>query len=1049
MIASVAAMDASPVFVGRVAEMAVLDRNLARAGDGQSSVVLVGGEAGVGKTRLVTEFAARVGDRAIVVEGRCFPAHGHALPYGPFADLFRDLTRQVSPAEADVILGSARHELGRIVFESDRRRAPAVEGDLEARLASRVRTFELVLSVAERLQRSKTAVVVVEDLHWADQASLDLLGFLARTMRQARVLLLLTVRTDESRIDGRVAWAIGDLERTGLVERIELSRFSRSEVAAQIAGILHARPDAELVDRVLARSDGNAFFTEELLAAERRGESTGVPPLLEDLLRARLSAVAEPTRAVLRIAAVAGLEIDDELVSAASGLPHSAVATALRQAADRGLLVRRDRPPEAYAFRHSLLQQAVERELLPGELRRLHEACAHALERDADAGRHTGEIARHWWFADRPERALPAAVAAGLDAEERYAFADARRYYELALVLLDRIPHDSPVPGMDPLDLLAHAADVTALSGDPATAANLARRALGLIRARGTDLGPGTAPVDVRWPPSTGLFAGTFLEHLRWYLWQAGDYDAVEEVLEEASRLLPEEPPTPTRARLLGHIAGLHLQRGRLAEARTFAEQAVEASRATGALPELALALGVLGWCRAAFGRPDDGVADVRESLAIAELLTQPQGVALAVSNLAMLLLYVGRLREAGETARHAADQVRTAGLERTYGGSLAATAAAAAFALGDSHQARSLSASALEAVLPGAAAVWPVAVALRIAAATGDADLAGAARRLEEGSAGISSDRITLEWHRVAEAESALAVGDRPYAAELADAAIAALPGSVLDEPAGAAFALALRVAADRAELAYAADDVEEGAAYRSRAAELLADWRRRRESFGTGVPDPDTLEAFDALCSAEALRATGRPEPAAWEQATLAHERVGRPFVAGYARFRQAEAILLAAPHGTPGATREARAAATAELATAIRAAHELGAGPLVEEATSLARRARLDVTPHQAEPPAIAEEQRRAPDRTAEFVERRGLTPREVEVLALVAAGWSNREIAGALFISGKTASVHVSNILGKLGVGDRVEAAVRAQRAGLVGPDPPGSAAADED
>ena len=1055
IIAAVAAVDASPVFVGRDAELAILDRNLARAAAGRSSAVLVGGEAGVGKTRLVSEFASRVRDRgderdhALILEGRCFPAHGHPLPYAPFADLFRELTRQVPPADADAILGPASHELGLIVLDADRPRAPgALAEDLETRAASRVRTFELVLGVAERLQRWRPVVILVEDLHWADQASLDLLGFLARTMRQARVLLLLTVTTDEARTDGRVAAAIGDLERTGLVERIELPRFSRAEVAAQIAGILHARPDGDLVDRVMARSDGNAFFAEELLAAELRGDAGPVPPLLDDLLRSRLSTVSETTRAVLRVAAVAGIEVDDDLVAAASGLPSATVAVALHEAAARGLLVRRDHPLEAYAFRHGLLQQAVERELLPGERRQLHAACARALVGSLHPERQAAAIARHWSLADRPERAFPAAVVAGLDAEARLAFSDARQYDEMALSLLAAIPAEAVPPGADELDLLAHAADVTALSGDPAAAVALVRRALVLLRTRDADRGRATF-VDREWPASAATFAGTFLDHLRWYLWQAGDYDAAEQVLEEAYRLLPAEPPTIARARLLGHIAGLHLQRGRLGEALPYADEAVEASRATGGLPELALALGARGWCRAASGRPDDGIADVRESLAIADLLGRAEGPALAVSNLAMLLLYVGRPGEARDTAVRAIDEIRAAGLERAYGGTLLATAAAAAFALGEWDDARRLCTSALEVAPPRASAVWPVAVALRLAAATGDAELGSAAEGLAGGAVDVSADRIVLEWYRVARAETALASGDLAGAQALAEAAVAALPPSVLDEPAATALALAVRVAADRAETADAAGAAGECAAQRSRVAALLDDWQSRRRSFGDAVPDPAILQAFDALCAAEAARAAGRPAPPAWEQTALAHERLGRPAPAAYARYRHAEAILLAAPRGTPGATREARSAAATQLAIALRYARGLGAAPLLEAVASLARRGRLDVTPGDVVPqPAAARTTSEPSDRVAQFVERRHLTAREVEVLALVAAGWSNREIAGALYISGKTASVHVSNILGKLGVGDRVEAAVIAQRAGLVGPNPPGSEDADD-
>ncbi len=1030
-----AAVDSSPAFVGRDAEIGILDRNLARAIRGESSVVVVGGEAGVGKSRLITEFAGRARGRALVLEGRCFPAYGHGLPYAPFADLLRDIERLLPAADLEAVLGPAGRELRPILPDMDPVAIgrPADAG-LDARALSRSRMFDILLGVAERLQQRTAAVIVIEDLHWADQATLDLLGFLVRGIRQGRILLLLTVRTDDPRADGRVLSTIGDLERTGRVERIELRRFSRDEVATQLAAILQARPDPELVERVLARSDGNPFFAEELLAAERRGELADVPPLLDDLLRSRLATLADATRGMLRVAAVAGIEVDDGLVAAASGLSPLAVAAALREATDRGLLVRREQASGGYAFRHSLLQQAVERELLPGERRRLHAACADALEHAADPEHHAGEIARHWSLADRPDRALPAAVMAGLEAERRYAFTDARRLFEQALALLERIPADVLPADLDVLDLLGHAADVAALSGDPAVAVALARKAL-------ATLGPAGDPDRT----------ANFLDHLRWYLWQAGDRGAAEDALEHALRLLPEEPPTRTRARVLAQLGGIRLQGGRLAEALTLADESIAAARATGAVAELALALGVRAWVRTTSGQPDDGIADLHECLAIAELLGQPEGRALGVANLAMLLLYAGRPEAAWQAAVKGLEDVRPIGLARAYGGTLAATAAAAEFDLGRWADARRLCATALDLAPTGGASAWPAAVAMRLAAATGDGELARLAQVVAEGCLDSLPDRVSLEWYRVATVEVELA-NERPARArELAATALDALPATVLDEPAGSLFALALRSSADCAEIADAADDARGRSALRSGAAELVAEWRGRRESFGSAVPHAGILEAIDASCDAEARRAMGDMDPAAWERTAVAWERIHRPYAAGYARYREAEAMLLRSHHGSPGGTRAARSAATPVLRVATENARDLGARPLLAATVLLARRAHLDVAPAGAAGSArVGPPDGGLPlDPATEFARRRHLTTREVEVLNLVAAGWTNREIAGALFISGKTASVHVSNILGKLGVGDRVEAAVLAQRAGLVGPGRPGTTASDTD
>jgi DNA-binding CsgD family transcriptional regulator/tetratricopeptide (TPR) repeat protein len=1026
---AMAAVDSSPVFIARVAELGLLEAALARAAAGRPSVVVVGGEAGIGKTRLLEEFESRVRDRAIVLVGRCFPGSADGSPYAPFADLVRDLERQIEPDHLVSILGPARAELGLVVPElaTDVDRVSPDE-HVETRAVSRDRLFELLLGVARRLQEARPAVIAIEDLQWADEATLALLGFVVRGIREGRLLLVLTVRTEDLRTDDPVLSTVGDLERTGLVDRIELARFSHPELAAQIAGILGAPPDPGLVDWVLARSDGNPFFAEEVLAAERRGEAADVPQMLDDLLRARLATVSETTRGVLRVAALAGVEIDDELVAIASGLPATDVAAALRQAADRGLLVRSVRAPIRFAFRHRLLQESTERDLLPGERRHLHGAFAEALEQTAQPAIVAGEIARHWLLAGRLDRALPAAVTAGVEAERRYAFADARRHFELALRLSESVPIPAGPPDLDRVALLQRAADAAVLAGDPAGAVDLARRAL-------ADLRPGA---DARREASIH-------ERLRWYLWESGDHGGAEAALEEAYRLVPADPPSATRARVLGQFGGLRLRQGRCAESLALAEEAVDVARASGALAELAFALGVRGCGRTMLGRPTEGIADLREGLAMAEFLERPEGRALGIANLSSLLLYAGRLEEALRVAVDGLATIRAIGLERTYGGSLAATAAAAAYRLGRWGEARELSAKALAIAAPGPEAMWPGAVAMRLAAGSGDEDLMQSGLAVAQPFLAAAADRIHAEWYWLASIEAELAADPAGRAQELAMAVIGGLPPAVLDEPTGSLFAVAIRIAAERAEIARAVGDEGALGTQRSIAEGLLVEWRRRRASPDRATPDPAGADAAATLCAAEASRASGTGDPSGWERAALAHEDLGLVYPAAYARFRQAEALLQgAAPH-TPRAVRDARSAAAAPLRAALGAARDLGARPLVATAEQLARRARLDTELPGDRAAAVdaMPTRERGEDRAATFIERRHLTPREVEILALVGSGWSNGEIASALYISRKTASVHVSNILGKLGVVDRVEAGALAQRAGLVGQPRPGS------
>jgi hypothetical protein len=286
---------ASPTFVGRLEELELLEAAGRRAADGEPAVVLVGGEAGVGKTRLVAELTNRCAANGMrVLTGRCVPVGDGALPYAPIVEALRALVAEVGVAAVRELVGPSWPELARLL--------PALgepEGTGPTEQAAQSRLFELVLGLLGRLGEQAPLVLVVEDVHWADQSTCDLLAFLVRNLRRERLLVVVTYRNDEPGQE-RLGPYLAELDRGGPVQRMELPRLDQVETVAQLVGILRAAPAVELVDALFARSEGNPFFTEELLAAVRAGRGA-LSPTLRDLLRGRVKVLPDRAQHVLAV----------------------------------------------------------------------------------------------------------------------------------------------------------------------------------------------------------------------------------------------------------------------------------------------------------------------------------------------------------------------------------------------------------------------------------------------------------------------------------------------------------------------------------------------------------------------------------------------------------------------------------------------------------------------------------------------------------------------------------------------------------------------------
>ena len=361
----------SSSFVGRTAQLEALRRAYAEAAAGQPSVMVIGGEAGVGKTRLVTEFLGSLSGGRVLLGG-CLELGQAVMPFAPLVGVLRQLSLDLGPEKTSALYGP---ELVRFLPGSDSSSEAAEPAGL----------FEAFLALLERLDDGPV-VLVIEDLHWADRSTLDLVSYLARNLRETRVLLVATYRTDEMRRSHSLRPVLAELGRLANFERLDLAPLAEPEVVELLTAIRGQPPRPEITRQIIDRAEGNPFFAEELLAVAEEG---GVPPTLRDILGARLDALPEQAKEVLRIAAAAGRRVDHRLLEQVADLGESELESGLRAAMENEALVL-DEDGFGYRFRHALLQEAVHGQLLPGERTRLHAAFAEALIARPGPGRRWG-----------------------------------------------------------------------------------------------------------------------------------------------------------------------------------------------------------------------------------------------------------------------------------------------------------------------------------------------------------------------------------------------------------------------------------------------------------------------------------------------------------------------------------------------------------------------------------------------------------------------------------------------------------------------------------
>ncbi|WP_275408893.1 helix-turn-helix transcriptional regulator [Sphaerimonospora thailandensis] len=955
----------SPVFVGREAELETLKEAFDQARKQATAAVLLGGEAGVGKTRLIGSFAEQAGQQdAHVLVGGCVELSAEGLAYAPFTAALRQLVRETSAAEVAALLpdGAAR-DLARLLPEFGE---PSGDGETET---ARARLFELILMLLERLAERRPVVLVIEDVHWADRSSRDLIAFLSRNLRTSPVLMVMTYRSDELHRTHPLRPVLAELGRVEGVVRIELPRFTQDEVAAQMAGILGVTPEFTKVDTVFARSGGVPLFVEALLDS---GDDCTVPDSLHDLILGSIERLPEETQRVLRTAAAGGIRVGHALLASVSVLSDTELEDALRPAIAANVLQVAD--GGAYAFRHALIREAVHDELLPGEHARMHARYAEEIEQDRSLvppGRAAIEIAHHWYAARNDQWALTSAWDAAGKAARSFAYTEQIQLLERVLTLWDKVPDAAERIDVDHVTILERASEAAYVSGDM-------DRGLKFVRAALSELDEETAPERV----------AELLVRRANINSQKGKTGSLDD-LRRAERLVPL--PTEARVNVLTRLGTMLMLTEQTIEGTTFTEEALRIARQMGderleADLLLNLALG-----HSVSGALDRTVETNDHALRMGRRLSSPRIVLRALANNVDALDKLGRSEEAVELAAEGEKLARQYGRYRHQGVFIANNRAEALTSLGRWDEAIEVVEHAMRMGSTLRNRWHMLRVKAEIAIGRGEEDLAReflteigafAPRSDETAQEQANNAFLLLTWH--------LLRGEPLKAVEVAEKILAdSVPAK--KDTLGWRLLATMRLVCDAA----APVDAVRVSTLRAGAEELAADMR------GNG-----------AACEAYRLVHQGD-----FDAAAQAWRQLGRPYV-------QAEALLHAAAGSAGAGDREG---AADRLREAHPVAMSLRATPLVTRIETLARRVG---TPLDDDPVRQAAA-------SAQPVASATLTRRELEVLRLVAAGRGNRDIAAELFISAKTVSVHVSNILPKLGVSTRAEAAAAAHRLSLLG------------
>ncbi|WP_278234815.1 AAA family ATPase [Isoptericola sp. AK164] len=942
--------------IGRETELATLRGLLEEATHGDGQCVVVGGEAGIGKTRLVEELLDGSGaGPAFVLRGQCADSGAGPVPYAGLEGLLRDAVTALGPEATLEAAGPAADALGVVLPELVAVRADGEAGRLPEALAA------LLTTLAGR----RPVVVVIEDLHWSDDATRGCVARLARTAPGRRLLLVVTYRSDDVGRTHPLRAALAEIERARLATRVEVPWLAAHDVVALFRA--HLEAGAVDLEEIVDRSQGVPFYVEELAT----GVGVTLPESVRDLMLLRYSRLGRDAQEFCRTVAAAGQSVGHELLAAALG--DEAVRDAepaARESVEAGVLVV---DADGYRFRHALMQEAVATELLPSESRRLHTAYARALETRPATIARLAEIADHWWRARVPDRALAACVAGQAAAGEYAATSTAVALGERALELWDLVADPEEVAGTTHAELMRRVAWALHVGSQAERALALARQALD------------------EWPPEDP--AGRVSAYVT--LSTAAEVTGSDEgrrLLDHALEEIPDDD-VAGRAALLTESARGAMMEGLEDRAIELANRGLAAAEEAGDRRLQARCVNIR-----AVSRVITGDMDGLEDFALDRALAGDDWDALMKHfvNASEATLRVGRAHRALEIAEEGAARARERGTGIGMRSRIEGNGIEALVDLGRWDEAAAwfertvplLGRSVFTVTLTE---LWAWLLLWR-----GEVEQAESVVRTYRAS-WERHGRIELQVRSLLTttlADLALERGDVDEALRVVADAVA----DPLQRRSASSLLPILGIAARALAAAGAAGRDVDRAPYRA----ALADC--------SGWP---THGVWSAVFAAELGESP-------WSAVASLGPDDGAPaYLRPYARYREGAGLLAAGDR--PGGR--------VALESAVREAETIGGGLVARHAAGLLAGA------------GAASPSRRRPDEAADR-----LTDRERQVLELVAEGLTNGQIAERLYISRKTASVHVSAILRKLGVSSRTEAAVvaRSGTAGAERVDPTGRA-----